>query len=91
MLSEEGYRTPFRPSLLADDVDGEGALSLFPDIEPFWFETAAFYLLYSLHGGSGLHGLTLERIEEMNIKEIQWWIQKLNDKREAEAKALNSR
>ncbi len=62
-------------------------VGIFPAIEDGWLDSAAFHLLYQRHGGAGV-ALTLTEIEDMPVARILWWVERLDQTLEAEAKAL---
>lgn len=67
-----------------DWEDRSGWPVLFPEID---FKELAFRLVCQLHGGSGL-GLSYNDVADMELAEIQWWLERLHEQREAEAEAL---
>lgn len=64
--------------------DYPGWAALFPTLD---VREHAFHLLYKQHGGSGLD-LDYDAVMDMEFNEIEWWVEKLNNKREQEADAL---
>lgn len=61
-------------------------VQLFP--VDYTLDDIAFHLLYRQHGGSGL-SISLGDIAEMEISRIMWWREKLDERREAEAEAID--
>lgn len=77
---------------MVENVDGDSyadLVELFPDYCD-WLESAAFALLYRQHGGSGL-GLLHSDILEMELPEIERWLERLRETRAEEAKQLGPR
>jgi len=50
--------------------------------EDFW--ESVFQLLYTQHGGSGLH-LTLSEVMELEMNRMQWLLERLGEQRKKEA------
>lgn len=67
-----------------EEGDYPGWACIFPSFDVRQF---AFQLLYKQHGGSGLD-LNYLDVMDMEFSEIQWWVERLRDRREAEAAAL---
>ena len=88
---DAGRQAPFRGQLLPSDERAEAPLAgLFPELreeDDLW--EAIFGLLYQQHGGSGLH-LGLSDIMELDLRRIQWLLERLETQREREARALEA-
>jgi hypothetical protein len=67
----------------------EGLGAGFPLLPDDWLDQACFKLAWRQHGGSGL-GLSISDVEEMPFKRIVWFLEAVDERREAEAKALRS-
>lgn len=67
----------------------EGLGAAFPLLPPDWLDQAIFKLGYCQHGGSGLSFQPSE-VEDMEFQRIVWFCEALDERREAEAKALRS-
>ncbi len=66
----------------------EGLGAAFPSVQENWLGEIVFKLAYRQHGGSGL-GLSGEYIESLDVSQVYWLIEKLDEVREAEAEALS--
>jgi hypothetical protein len=53
--------------------------------DDFW--EGVFQLLYTQHGGSGLH-LTLTEVMELELDRFNWLLERLEEQRQREARAL---
>lgn len=53
--------------------------------DSFW--NAAFELTYQPHGGSGVH-LGLDAVLDMPLDRIEWFLERIEARRDAEAKAI---
>jgi len=61
---------------------------MFPEwcgCDSFW--NAAFELTYLPHGGSGVH-LGLNEVLDLPIDRIEWFLERLEERRDAEAAAI---
>jgi hypothetical protein len=56
-------------------------------IEEDQWRSSLFHLMYSQHGGSGLV-ITYADTQSMDLSEVFWFLQKLQETREAEVEAL---
>lgn len=61
----------------------------FPSVPEDWLQQIVFKLSYRQHGGSGL-GFPPEYVEGLDYSVAMWYVQKLDEVREAEADALKS-
>jgi hypothetical protein len=56
-------------------------------VEPDDFWEGVFQLLYTQHGGSGLH-MTLTEVMELELDRFNWLLERLDEQRQREARAL---
>ncbi len=48
---------------------------------------AIFQLCWTQHGGSGL-GFTRSEVLELDLRELSWWLERVQDQRGREARAI---
>lgn len=60
---------------------------------PDWdaLQEVFFGLMYTVHGGSGLHGLAWPSILELDWAQVEWFAERLDTQRSAEAAALRGK
>lgn len=92
-----GSATPFRTKLFHAHGEEDASTGIDPlDIAPFpIFEqedlrNGAFFLIYQQYGGSGL-GMSYHDVMEMDLDEMLWFLKKLEETREAEARELSKK
>lgn len=78
-----------RDDELGGDDDGRGFLiaGLFPPYEAHWFRKATAELCYCQHGGSGF-SFNRGDLLEMDLDEIEFFLEWLDERREKEAEAI---
>ena len=50
-------------------------------------QEAIFQLCWTQHGGSGL-GWTRSEVLELDVRELSWWLERVQEQREREARAI---
>jgi hypothetical protein len=60
---------------------------IFPPFESDWFRKATAALCYSEHGGSG-YGFTRADVLAMDLDDVEFFLEWLEDRRRAEATAI---
>lgn len=83
-----GDGAPFREELLLPEAEVNAVDALFPTFDRDELWDAALNLVYTQHGGSGLTGLTLQDVWDLDIDRFFFALEFLGDKRRAEAAAM---
>ena len=87
---DQGGATPFRPKFLHALQEGDwGYRELIPETDKEGFREAVFELTYKQHGGSGMN-FTLDEVLDLEVEEIEWYRERLEDQRTREAKAIKN-
>lgn len=60
---------------------------MFPPYEPNWFKKASAELCYQQHGGSGF-SFNLRDVEQMDLDEIEFYLDWLDERRSDEAERI---
>ncbi len=65
--------------------------ALLPRFEVDEYREMIFSLLYVPHGGSGIPGLTLPALLELDLGTVEWLVDRLDEQRAKEAAALRGK